>query len=240
VSVAILIATSAIVAVGAALQGAVGFGFGLFSVPLLLLIAPSLVPGPILASSTVLTLLLTHLHRRGINRRHLAWALSGRVVGIGCAVVLLAVASSTALALWSGVLVLVAVLLSASGLRVAPAPRTLVVAGVLSGIMATVVSTGGPPMALLYQREPGPQLRGTLAAYFLVGVTLSLIGLHLTGHFGWPGLRAAAALVPGVLVGYAISRKLARVLDRGYTRPAVLAISGLSSIVVIIRAVKGG
>jgi uncharacterized protein len=238
VSAATFIAATAIVAAGAALQGSVGFGLGLFAVPLLLLIAPSLVPGPILASSIVLTLLLTHLHRRSINRRHLVWALSGRVVGIGCAVGLLAVASAHALSLWSGVLVLAAVLLSASGLHVAPAPRALVVAGVLSGILGTVVSTGGPPMALLYQREPGPQLRGTLAAYFLVGVTLSLIGLHLSGHFGWPGLRAAAALVPGILAGYAISQKLARVLDRGYTRPAVLIVSALSSIVVIVRALR--
>jgi uncharacterized membrane protein YfcA len=233
---ATFLAITAIVAVGAALQGAVGFGLGLFAVPLLLLIAPSFVPGPILAASIVLTVLLTHRNRRGINWSHLTWAMGGRIVGIGCALVLLGMASTATLSLCSGALVLFAVGLSVSGLRVAPAPRSLIVAGVLSGILATVVSSGGPPMALLYQREPGPQLRGTLAAYFLIGVTLSLIGLHLTGHFGWPGLRAGGLMVPGVLLGYVASRRLASVLDRGFTRPAVLIISAASSIVVIARA----
>ena len=235
-TVPLFLTITAIMAVGAAVQGAVGFGLGLFSVPLLLLIAPWFVPGPVLASSIVLTLLLTHHNWRAITWRHLTWALGGRVVGIGCAVVLLSLASENTLALWSGALVLVAVALSASGLHVAVTRRSLLVAGLLSGILSTVVSAGGPPMALLYQREPGPQLRGTLSAFFLLGVMLSLTGLHLSGHFGWTGLRAAGMLVPGILLGYAASRRLTPLLDRGVTRPAVLLISGISSIVVIVRA----
>jgi hypothetical protein len=46
----------AVVAVGAALQGAVGFGLGVIGAPLLVLIAPGLVPGPLLLVAFVLTL----------------------------------------------------------------------------------------------------------------------------------------------------------------------------------------
>jgi uncharacterized membrane protein YfcA len=228
--------SSLIVAAGAALQGAVGFGLGLFSVPLLLLFAPALVPGPILASSIVLTALLAHHDRGGIVWRDLGWALAGRVPGIAAAAALLATVSQASLGLWSGVLVLVAVALSASGLHVSPAPRSLVTAGALSGLLGTAVSIGGPPIALLYQREPGPRLRGTLAAFFLIGVTLSLVGLGIAGRFGLLQLRLAAYLVPGILVGFLVSRPAARVLDGGYTRPAILAISAASSLVVILRA----
>jgi uncharacterized membrane protein YfcA len=228
--------SSVIIAIGAALQGAVGFGLGLFAAPLLLLFAPELVPGPLLAASMVLSVFLAHHERGTIAWRDLGWALLGRVAGIAAAAALLATVSQTSLGLWSGVLVLVAVGLSASGLHVPPAPRSLVAAGALSGLLGTAVSIGGPPIALLYQREPGPRLRGTLAAFFLIGVGMSLVGLGVADHFGIVELRLAVHLVPGILLGFLVSRRAARFLDRGYTRPAILAISALSSLVVVLRA----
>lgn len=229
---------SLVVAAGATLQGTIGFGLGMFAVPLLLLFAPVLVPGPLLASSIVLTVLLAHHDRAGIHWRELFWALSGRSLGIVCASLLLAAASGRSLALWSGGLVLFAVALSASGLRVAPAPRSLLAAGVLSGLLGTAVSIGGPPMALLYQRETGSRLRGTLAAFFLIGVTLSLIGLRAVDRFGWKEMGLAVYLAPGVLLGFLISRRVSHLLDRGFTRPAILTVSALSSIMVIVRALR--
>ena len=229
---------SLVVAAGAALQGAIGFGLGVFSVPLLLLFAPALVPGPLLAASVLLTVLLAHHDRAGINWRDLLWALSGRTVGIACATALLATVSSPALALWSGSLVLFAVALSASGLHVPPAPRSLLAAGLLSGVLGTAVSIGGPPIALVYQHETGARLRGTLAAFFLIGVTMSLAGLRVANRFGATELRLSAYLLPGVLVGFLVSRRAAHFLDRGYARPAILTISALSSILVILRALQ--
>jgi hypothetical protein len=232
----VFLLASLIVAIGATLQGALGFGLGLFAVPLLLLFAPALVPGPLLAASIVLTTLLAHRDRGGIVWRDLGWALLGRVAGIASAAALLATISQASLGLWSGALVLVAVGLSASGLSVPPAPRSLVTAGALSGLLGTAVSIGGPPIALLYQREPGPRLRGTLSAFFLIGVALSLVGLGIARRFGTIELRLAGYLVPGILVGFIASRRAARLLDRGYTRPAILVISAASSAVVILRS----
>jgi uncharacterized membrane protein YfcA len=227
---------SLVVAAGAALQGAIGFGLGVFAVPLLLLFVPALVPGPLLASSVLLTLLLAHHDRAGINWRDLLWALSGRTLGIVFAAALIATASPRAMALWSGGLVLFAVALSASGLHVQPAPRSLLAAGLLSGVLGTAVSIGGPPIALLYQRETGSRLRGTLAAFFLIGVTMSLVGLRAADRFGLAELRQGAQLVPGILLGFLVSRRASGLLDRGYTRPAILTVSALSSVVVIARA----
>jgi hypothetical protein len=231
-----LAAASVVIAIGATLQGTIGFGLGVFAVPLLLLFAPVLVPGPLLASSLVLSLLLTHLERRAVNWPDLGWALGGRTVGIVLAAGLLVTASTDTLAVASAFLVLTAVALTASGLRFAPAPRMLVAAGMLSGILGTVVSIGGPPMALVYQGESGPRLRGTLSAFFLIGVSLSVVGLHLAGRFGARETVLAAWLVPAMLLGFAVSRRLSRLLDRGYIRHAVLAVSALSSAMVLLRA----
>ena len=46
---------------------------------------------------------------------------------------------------------------------VRPTTSTLVGAGMVSGVMGTMTSVGGPPMALVYQREQAAKLRSTLA-----------------------------------------------------------------------------
>ena len=47
-------------AAGAILQGSVGFGLGLIGVPLLVLIDPVFVPGPLLLAAFLLNLLMSH------------------------------------------------------------------------------------------------------------------------------------------------------------------------------------
>jgi len=224
-----------VVLVGATLQGSIGFGLGLFSVPLLVLIDPAFVPGPLLLASLLLTALVLIRERRSVLVADLQWAVIGRIVGIGLALVALAVVPPEQIAVLFGTLVLAAVLLSASGLHVAVHRGSLIGAGVLSGFMGTAVSIGGPPMALLYQRETGARLRGTLAAYFMIGVSLSIVGLALIGRFGWTEAVRAAVLMPGIVVGASISHFTARLLDRGYIRAAVLVLSAISAVVVVLR-----
>ena len=74
-------------------------------------------------------------------------------------------------------------------------------AGIASGFMATAAGLGGPPVALVYQRAPGLRLRGTLAAYFIVGTVISLGALALAGRFGAEEFRLSAFLVPGTVLG---------------------------------------
>lgn len=230
-----LIAASAIVAAGAVLQGSVGFGLGLFAVPLLLLVNTRLVPAPLLLASGVLTILLTHRERHGIITSDLKWSLSGRLLGTLPALAVLSIVPGDRLGVAFAALVLLGVGLSVSGWHFPPTPRVLLGAGALSGFMATIAAIGGPPMALVYQRETGPRIRGTLSAYFVVGVTISLIGLAMVGRFGWMEVALAAALIPGILTGFLVSRHTARALDRGYLRPAVLIVSAASAVLVIAK-----
>lgn len=224
-----------VVTVGALLQGSVGFGLGLFAAPLLLLIDVRLIPAPLLCASFVLTLLLTHRERHGINVGDLGWALGGRVVGVGAAAMLLAVIPAERISLLLAGTILLAVALSASGLHPRPRPSVLVSAGTLSGFMGTAVSVGGPPIALVYQAESGPRIRGTLSAYFTLGVLMSLSALWYVGRFGRAELLLSVGLLPGVLLGFLLSRHLTDVLDRGYTRRAVLIISAAAALAVIAR-----
>ncbi len=232
----ILLAVAA-VTVGATLQGTIGFGLGLVAVPLLVLIDPRFIPAPLLLASVVLTVMLTRREWQSVRFRDLGWAIAGRMVGIACAVAALLLISPDRLTLFFGVLILLMVGLTASGLHLPPSPGALLGAGTLSGFGGTAVSIGGPPMALVFQKESGARLRGTLSAFFVVGISMSLVGLRVAGRLGRTELLLALCLLPGILLGYLISRHTARVLDRGYTRRAVLAVSGIAGLVVILKQV---
>ena len=122
-----------------------------------------------------------------------------------------------------------------SGLNFRPVRPVLLGAGALSGIMGTIASIGGPPIALVYQDARGDRLRGTLSSFFLIGTALSLTALRLIGRFGADEVRLTLLLLPGLLVGFVMSRWTAAVVDRGYTRRAVLAVAGFTGLLVIIR-----
>src|SRR5262249_44558883 len=111
----------------------------------------------------------------------------------------------------------------------------LVLAGFAAGVMGTATSVGGPPVALIYQHQSGARLRATLSGFFLMGSLLSIATLALIGRFGPEQLRLGLALLPRPLAGYAASAPLARLLDRGFTRAAVLALCGISGLVLIVR-----
>jgi uncharacterized membrane protein YfcA len=52
----------------------------------------------------------------------------------------------------------------------------------------------------------------------------------------WADVGRAAVLIPGGLVGFVASKHLARRLDHGYVRHAVLTVSALSAVIVLARS----
>lgn len=227
-----LLVAGTTVAVGACVQGAVGFGLSLLAVPILVLVDPALVPVPMIIASLVLNLGTSYRNRGGIDAG-VRWLLLGSVPGTVLGAYAIATLPQRPLAITFGVLVLAAVAVSVSGLKVAPTTGSLLAAGVISGFTGTASSIGGPPIALMYQRAHGSILRGTLALYFLVGSVLSLLVLALFGKLGGHELAESALLAPFMVAGFACSGPAARVLDRGRTREAVLLVSTVSAIALI-------
>lgn len=237
----VLLLLGAAVLVGSLVQSSAGMGLGLLVTPLLALVAPDLVPGTILLLSWVLPLLILRREWRAVDRRTLGWTLLGRVPGsvAGAAVVVLAGAEGIAVAV--AVAVLVSVALSVAPARVTawmrPTRPALVVGGAIGGVGGSTSSISGPPVALLLQRERGPVLRATLNAYFALGHVVSMAALAVAGELGLTQLLAALALLPALLVGDALAGPLRRVLDGGWTRPAVLGLCTASSLALLARTV---
>ncbi len=226
----------AVVTAGAAVQGALGFGMALIAAPMLVLIDRALVPGPMIAGGLVLTVLMAHRDRAAIDVHGLSWALVGRFAGTLPAAAALAVVSATAFDLLFGGLVLTGVLLSALGLHMSPTRGHVLLAGALAGFMGTVSSIGGPPIALVYQHSDGPELRGTLAGFFVVGTFVSLAALWAVGLFGVTEIWLSLAIMPGALAGFYLSSHIARRLGDRPVRPLVLGLSFAAGAAVLGRA----
>lgn len=233
-SVADLVFASIVVAVGSLVQGSIGFGVNVVAAPLLVLIDTAFVPGPALASATVLTLLIGNRERHAIDMAGFGWIFVGRLpTSIGTALIV-AILPDAMLAVVLASVVLVAIGLSLLGWRVRRTPPTLVTAGALSGFMGTISSVGGPPIAMLYQDEHGPVVRSTLSVIFAVGAVMSLLMLGLVGRFGPQEAVLTLVLVPGTIAGFAASRWTVGWIDRGLMRPAVLGLSAVSAISAIV------
>jgi hypothetical protein len=222
--------------VGSLLQASVGFGIALFVVPLLVLLNPVFVPGPMLFASLFLAAIMAFRGWSAIDLKKLGLAGVGLFVGTAAGALALMIVAADKWPKLFAVFILVAVALSASGIHIPATRRNLVAAGIISGVMGTISGIHGPPMALLYQREPGNIVRATLAIFFVMAYAIALIALGTIGLFGKKELLLGLTLAPGVIAGYIVARFSTKLLDRGYwLRLAILTVASLSAIALILR-----
>lgn len=214
-----------VVIVAAAIaQSAIGVGFGIVAAPILAVLDPALVPGTVLVLAVGTSLIVAIRDRASFSIGNLGYALGGRVVFSLLGALVASLLSQRLFLLVFGALILAAVALSLSGLRIAPTRRNLFWAGCASGFMGTITSVGTPPMAIVYQYSPGAEVRANMSAFLVVGGLISILSLALFGAFHWNDLLLSAKLAPAMLIGYWLSPALQRHTDRGWMRPAMLGL----------------
>lgn len=233
---AIIAVAGVAVLIGAVVQGMIGLGVALVASPVIILLDAELMPGAMILCGAALPIMTLVTEHDDIDWRGLGWAFPWRFVGTAIGGWLVAAASADALGLMVGVFVLVAVGLSMISWRPRPSPVALSIGALVSGIGGTATSIGGPPMALVYQHQRPSMLRSTLAFYFLVSSTISLVALSLYGQLGWHQVRAGLLLLPFVVAGFIGSLYLRRRLDTDKVRSLVLLVSGVSAVILIVRA----
>jgi uncharacterized protein len=232
----LFVGATLLAAIAACVQGTIGFGLALTSAPLLALIDPAFVPGPLLVASTPLAVAALLREREHADVRGVAAAFAGRLPGTAVGAVAVAALPVLALHVAIGVFVLLAVAASLWAPRFHPTTPLLVGAGVVSGVTGTVAAIGGPPIALLYQYAAGPQLRATMSLYFTLGTVLSIAALWLAGTFGHHELVLAAVLVPGTVLGFLASGPVLRRIDATQLRVLVLAAAAVSAVALVLTA----
>ena len=224
-----------IVAVGAFVQGSVGFGLNLIVVPVVAVVVPEAVPGALVLVSLPLTITMVVREHHHVDRRGVAWIMLGRLPGaaIGAAVVVLV--APDVLTTIIGVAILVAVGLSLAQLHLTVAPASAATAGFSAGIMGTAAGVDGPPLALLYQHHHGEAIRATLAACFVLGTIMSAAVLAIAGEIGVDQLLFSLAMMPALVVGLLASTWGARHLRGRSIRPLVLGFAGIAGAIAVVN-----
>lgn len=232
----LIILIGLVVAIGAAVQRVVGFGMALIATPRLALLDPALVPVPLLLLSSVHSVLTLGREHRQTDWPGVGWATLGRAAGTVLGVYAVTQLSTNGLSIVVALSVLLCLGPSLLSWRPRPAAPSLVIAGAAGGATGTAAGIGGPPVALLYQHADGARLRATMGAYFVVGSILSIVGLAIAGAVTTEAMQAAAVLLPFMLAGFLLSGPARRVLDAGWIRPTVLAVSGVSAVALLVKA----
>ncbi|MEZ5583300.1 MAG: sulfite exporter TauE/SafE family protein [Candidatus Competibacteraceae bacterium] len=225
------------ITLGAILQASTGLGAGLVVVPLLALIDPGLIPGPVVFASLGLSGVMAYQGRKHINFVHMDALLIGIVLGSVLGAWLLSRIRIESLGVFFGVFIITAVAVSLTRLRIRASRQSAFVTGSLSAFMGLSAGVGAPLLALFYQYEEGQRLRATLAFIYLIATVIMLATLNRFAKFGTLELQLGVQLVPGFVLGYWLAGRAAAVLDRGYSRAAVLILSLVSALTLIGRGI---
>lgn len=233
VALVVLVATLA----GATIQGSIGFGMNLVTVPIMALVLPDALPATVVLLGIPLSLVMMRHERHAIDRPGLGWIILGRIPGTLLGTWIVATVTADGLKVFIGISVLFAVAVSVFVPPLRLTPTSQIVGGVASGTTGTAAGIGGPPLALLYQHHPGPTMRATLSAAFFFGTLLSLTSLGFAREVRLADLAIACALIPVIVLGSLLGRRAHAALDQRWLRPTVLTFAAISAVVVVATAV---
>lgn len=238
-SLPMVLLCTALALIGSSVQGSLGFGLGMLTSPLFAMIDHSFVPVAMMLAVVPLTFGVAIRDRAHIDASGFKWAILGRFPGVFIGLVALramnedllayAVASSVAVA------VIISVVTSRRGQVVPTNATTLTSAGFASGFMGTVTSIGGPPMALVYKDGDPRTVRATIAAFFSIGVVITVAGFVLSGEIGRHELALTAVILPGVVAGLPLSSVLARHMSAAVMRPLILVMCAVSALLLVLQ-----
>ncbi len=226
--------------VGATVLSTVGFGIGITTSPVLLLVLePQTVVVVLNSVSLALFGLIIYQTRAHIDLRQILPVGAAGVVGVPIGVVLLSTLGNTALSIGIAALVVLFTL----SLRL-ETPKVLArkalagpAIGLTVGAVLAASGIGGPLVVvyLLARDLPSQAVRGQLAVYFMMVESVSVAGYAVSGLFNAERLSLIVIVTVPVLLGYVLGTALARRMDETRFRQGVVGVILVSSFVVLAR-----
>ncbi len=206
-----LLAVIVIICIAAVLQSISGFGFSLLAMPLLSIFV-DIQDAVVIATLCGIFTNAVHLRKdfqlveRSIARRISLSALIGMPLGV----VVLSVFSATQMrAIIGAVIVVLVSFMMRNFILKTENTNVDIVLGAFSGLLATSVSTNGPPLVFLLQsKQLDPwRLRATLAYVFTISGCASFIVLMIAGKGSIEAFQYAMLSLPAMYLGTVVGRK---------------------------------
>jgi uncharacterized membrane protein YfcA len=206
-----LLAVTVIICIAAVLQSISGFGFSLLAMPLLSIFV-DIQDAVVIATLCGIFTNAVHLKKdlqlvdQAIARRISLSAFIGMPLGV----VVLSVFSATQMrAIIGAVIVVLVFLMMRNFVLKTENTKVDIVLGAFSGLLATSVSTNGPPLVFLLQsKQLDPwRLRATLAYVFTISSCASFIVLMIAGKGSFESFQYALLSLPAMYLGTVVGRK---------------------------------
>ena len=237
----IAIAALVLIVAGFAI-GAVGFGFGLTTTPVLLLfLDPQTVVVAINAVAVVAFGLVLIETRDHVPYRELAPTAVAGALGAPIGVYALASLDPSALriAISALVLMLTVLVVVKTEWRIPKPQITGPMLGFGVAAMVTGLAIGGPLLVLFFigRGMERQGVRSSMAFFFTTMYCTAAIGYVAQGLLTAERLILIVAVVPGMILGYWLSIRLTGRMNEKVFRQAVVSIIAVASILVLVREI---
>jgi uncharacterized protein len=219
---------------GGFVQGMSGIGFALIFAPVAGLIDSEMLPVTLLVLMLPLNAFVFWRERSTVDWHGFRWIAVARIASTPLGLLVLSVVPKSGLGVLIGAATVLAAIVSLITPDFHPSRGAFLSAGVATGLSETATGVGGPPLALVYQHAPAPQLRSTVAASFFLGEIVSLILLLARGVGSGSTVLDAIWLVPALAVGLLLSSRVHHRIDSKRLRLLVLVFALVSGVVLMV------
>lgn len=229
--------------VAAIVRGFTGFGFALIAIAAVTILdVPAAVIPMVLLLDLAISLHMIPSVRRDINWTVLTPILVGATIGVPIGVALLAHLPADSMRIMIALCILIAVFVLHKGYRLEtlPGPPIASLVGVAAGFLAGSVGMPGPIIVVFFLASPlaVANVRGSLVAFILMTDILTLAMMIWAGLVTELVILRAVVLLPVVLLGTALGKRLFTITDPETVRSgallllAILALGALSRVLL--------
>ena len=227
-----------------ATQGLTGFGFGLVSVPIMIIFLPPIIVVPIvMVISTLLTLMILFEARRWVELRRILPLMAAAVAGMPFGTYLLKTLDISILKIVIGCVIVLFGVAFLKGYRREVKNEKLAFApiGFISGLLNGSTALSGPPVILFFTNQGIEKqvFRANIVAFFTVLNLVTIPYFCFNGLITLPIIKYSILLLPGMIAGAVLGIKLSHKVNERVFRNIALIIVTIAGIFSIASGLRG-
>ena len=237
-----IILTIAIIFAASTLKGITGFGFALFSVPLLSFIFPMsmLVPAIALFNVVTSTYILFGLKEK-VKWYYIVPMFVASLGGIPLGIYALEFMNEETLKLIVGIMVIIFSLKLLKGVNLAKRFKKmpLFFAGFLSGMLTSSVSIGGPPLVIAMNRKGYKKefFRAVFSWFTVFSSSFACVAFYVKGFLTPESIKLAALALPLLILGSGWGNKIAQKIQQEQFRKLVIYVNVVTGLIIVITSI---
>ena len=224
------------------IQGATGFGFGIFAMILL----PSILAyteANVLSSilSSLSSLFVAILMFRKIHWRNTIFPVVGCLISTYLAVSIIKTQSPKVLTLLLGVALFALSMyffFFSDKIKIKPTWYAGLIAGILSGIMSGMFSMGGPPVVIYFMQSEDntDEYMATISAYFVLSGVIAISMKAAAGFVTVPVWISLAVGVPAMLLGSFVGKRTRDHINAKLIKRLVYGFMATSGVIHVVTS----